>query len=155
MTRRGGVLVVFVVFLALVGAALAHVSLRLGVIRLGYEISERTQTRRELEEEHRRLSVELSMLRSPERIERLAGAKLGMRRPDAGEIRVAEPQSELAQAAVCEAAWNIPKTQTGASPLFLAECSEATWRRSRRSEGAEQGRQLAAAGAGPTAAGEQ
>ncbi len=98
MSARGGVLVVFVVFLALVGAALAHVSVRLDAIRLGYEISERTQERRELEEEHRRLSVELSLLRSPERIERLAKDRLGMRRPDAGEIRIARPTVELAAA---------------------------------------------------------
>ena len=93
----------FVVFLALVGAALAHVSLRLAVIRLGYDIGERTQERRELEEERRRLSVELSMLRSPERIERLAKAKLGMRRPDAGEIRLAQPTVQLAAAAAAGA----------------------------------------------------
>ena len=96
MTRRSGVLAAFVVFVALVGAALAHVSVRLEVIRLGYEISERTRTRRELEEERRRLQVELAMLRNPERIEALAKAKLGMRRPDAGEIRLAEPAVQLA-----------------------------------------------------------
>ena len=74
--------------LLVVGGALAHVTVRLNVIRLGYAITEQTRERRELEEQNRRLRVELALLRGPERIERLAHDKLGMIRPDPTEIRV-------------------------------------------------------------------
>jgi len=75
-------------FLSVTGAALAHASLRLAIIRHGYSLSEKTRRFRELEEEHRKLRLELSLLRSPARIEQVAHEKLGMRRPDPQEIRV-------------------------------------------------------------------
>jgi cell division protein FtsL len=99
MTKRSTLAVILVAFTALVGAAAAHVALRMKVVRLGYEISERTRERRALDEEHRRLMLERSMLRDPARIERLAREKLGMRRPDPTQIRIAPPRTEVAQVA--------------------------------------------------------
>lgn len=95
---RPAVLWLVVMFVCVLGAGLAHVSLRLGVIRLGYAISERTRERHELEEKHRQLRVELSFLQSPERIEKLAAGRLGMARPDPSRIRVLRPSRELAAA---------------------------------------------------------
>ncbi len=88
---RGAVLLLVSMFASVVAAALAHVSLRLAVIRLGYSISERTRERQTLEDENRKLRIELSLLRNPERIERLARDKLGMARPEPGQIRVVKP----------------------------------------------------------------
>lgn len=75
-------------FLAAIGVGLAHVSLRLDAVKLGYALGESTRERRRLEEEKRRLLVEKSLLRTPERIERLARDKLGMTRPEPERIRV-------------------------------------------------------------------
>jgi cell division protein FtsL len=83
-------------FAVVVGAATAHVSLRYRMIRTGYEIGERMHEVRVLEEEGRRLRVELALLRSPERIERVAHEKLGMVKPDAGHIRVVHVANEVA-----------------------------------------------------------
>lgn len=91
MTKRATVVVLIVSFVALVAAGLAHVGLRMKVVRLGYEISELSRERRVLDEEHRRLQLERSMLRDPARIERLAREKLGMRRPEPAQLRVARP----------------------------------------------------------------
>ena len=91
MSRRGTVIILVVSFVALVTAGLAHVGLRMKVVRLGYDISELSRERRALDEEHRRLQLERSLLRDPARIERLAREKLGMRRPDPAQLRVARP----------------------------------------------------------------
>ena len=86
--KRGTVLVLALMFISVTGAALAHASLRLAIIRHGYSLSEKTRQFRELEEENRKLRLELSLLRSPARVEEVAHEKLGMRRPDPAEIRV-------------------------------------------------------------------
>jgi cell division protein FtsL len=78
------------VFVAVTGAALAHVSLRLGVVRMGYAIGEQTRERRRLEEEARHLSIQLAELKRPDRIEALARAQ-GMTLPDAAHIRTLRP----------------------------------------------------------------
>ena len=80
-------------FAAIVTAATAHVSLRYRVIRAGYELSERGTELRTLEQQNRKLRLELSLLRSPERIERLARDKLGLVRPDPEHIRVVRMNS--------------------------------------------------------------
>ncbi len=87
-SRRPVILVAAALFAVVVTGALGHVTIRLGVIRLGYAISEGSHERRELEEQNRRLRVELSLLRSPQRIEHLAADKLGMTRPEASQVRV-------------------------------------------------------------------
>ena len=60
------------------------------MIRLGYTLSEETTELRKLEEENRRLRLERSMLRHPDRIERYA-QHIGMTRPDPSQIRVIDP----------------------------------------------------------------
>jgi cell division protein FtsL len=98
MTKRSTILVLVFSFVALVSAGLAHVGMRMKVVRLGYEIGELSRERRALDEEHRRLQLERTLLRDPARIERLARDKLGMRRPEPAQLRVARPGTrELAQ----------------------------------------------------------
>jgi cell division protein FtsL len=92
-------LLVLGAFAAVMVAGLTHVALRLRMIRVGYALGEKTKERRDLEEEHRKLLLEQSLLRSPERIEKLAHEKLGMTRPDPAHIRVVKVggKPELAQ----------------------------------------------------------
>jgi cell division protein FtsL len=91
--KRRSVAWLVVMFVSVVGAALAHVSLRLGVIRMGYAIGEETRDRRLLQEENRKLRLEKSLLRSPARIEDIAREKLGMARPDPTRVRVVRPDA--------------------------------------------------------------
>ena len=86
--KRSTLIWILISFISVVGAALLHVALRLDVIRLGYAIGTETEARHRLAEEGRRLRLEKSLLRNPERIERLARDKLGMHRPDPTRIRV-------------------------------------------------------------------
>ena len=90
--------VLFIVgaFAIVVCGAVAHVSLRYRAIRAGYDIGEKLQEKRELEEEGRKLRLELSLLRSPDRIERLAREKLGMVRPSPEKIRVVRTGTQVA-----------------------------------------------------------
>jgi cell division protein FtsL len=91
VSKKGSVVLIVAAFLAVSGAAMAHVSLRIGVVRMGYQISEQTRTRRALEEQRRRYTTELSMLKNPARIERLAREKLHMELPDPSRIRTVRP----------------------------------------------------------------
>jgi cell division protein FtsL len=86
--KRRTILVFALMGLSLTGAAIAHASLQLGRIRHGYVLGERTREFRRREEENRKLRLELSLLRSPARIEQIARNELGMRRPEPAEIRV-------------------------------------------------------------------
>jgi cell division protein FtsL len=97
MTRRL-VLLILCLFGVGVAAATAHVSLRTRVIRAGYDLGERMREVRVLEEERRRLRVELSLLRSPERIERVARERLGMVTPSPDRIRVVKVPGPVAVA---------------------------------------------------------
>ena len=89
--KRPSVLLLVGAFVAVTGAALAHVSLRMGVVRMGYQIGELSRERRVLEEERRRLSTEQSMLKNPARLERIAREKLHMELPDPSRIRTIRP----------------------------------------------------------------
>ncbi len=83
-----------------VTAAMAHVSLRTRIVRAGYDIGERMREVRVLEEEGRKLRVERSLLRSPERIERVARERLGMVTPAPDQIRVVRVGGEIAATTV-------------------------------------------------------
>ena len=104
MTRQALVVVLLALFTAGTVTALAHASLRLGVIRLGYATSEEARDRQQLEEENRKLLLEKSLLRSPERIERLARERLGMARPESSRIRVVHAGAPVVAAVSATAA---------------------------------------------------
>jgi cell division protein FtsL len=96
--KRGSVILVVLAFLSLAGAGLAHVTLRIGVVRLGYDIGKLTSEQQALEAERRELLAERARLRNPERIERIAREVLGMTRPEPEQIRTVKPGvSELAR----------------------------------------------------------
>jgi cell division protein FtsL len=66
---------------------LSHVARRHQAVRLGYELATETSRLHELEEENRRLRLERSMLRHPDRLEEFAeSARLAPPRPD--QLRV-------------------------------------------------------------------
>ena len=69
-------------------AALAHVWVRLQVVRLGYRISQETEREKRLQQAHRKLQVERALLRNPERLERLARERLNLTTPAPGSIHV-------------------------------------------------------------------
>ena len=76
-----------VILLALVtAAAMLYAYTAWRAFNLSYEISRGLETQRELMETGRRLKVELSVLRSPERLER-EGARLGLAAPRAEQVR--------------------------------------------------------------------
>ncbi len=66
--------------------ALAHTWIRLRALDLGYRIADETRQLEELKQGERRLQIEVAFLKSPARLEREAH-RLGMRAPDAGEVR--------------------------------------------------------------------
>ena len=87
--KKSALAALLVMFVSVTAAALAHVSLRMTVVRLGYEMSAAAREHRQLREENRRLRVERSLLRDPARIERLARDKLGMRYPEPTQVKEA------------------------------------------------------------------
>ena len=72
----------------LVGLALFHVWLRLQVIRLGYVLSTTSKLQGQLEQENRELQLELATLTSPDRLGKLARARLGLREAKKGQVVV-------------------------------------------------------------------
>jgi cell division protein FtsL len=74
--------------LALIGAVLVHVWLRLQVVRMGYVLSTTSKLQTRLEQENRELKVELATLTSPDRLEALARQRLGLAAPEKGQIIV-------------------------------------------------------------------
>lgn len=86
-SQRARALALFAVTVFFTSAALAHVWVRLQVVRLGYQISRETDREKRLQQVHRKLQVERALLRSPERLERLARERLGLTMPDPGIIQ--------------------------------------------------------------------
>ncbi len=81
-------------FAVVVTAAVLQVSLRYRIVRTGYAIAAELSEQRALAEEGRKLRLELSLLRSPDRVEKLAREELGMVKPD--RIRVVREVTEVA-----------------------------------------------------------
>ena len=74
-------------------AALAHVWVRLQVVRLGYSISRQSEREKKLQQVHRKLQVERALLRNPERLERLARERLNLTMPDPKVIQALSQRS--------------------------------------------------------------
>jgi cell division protein FtsL len=71
---------------ATAAAFVAHLSLRMETVRLGYEVGQARREQRRLIEQRRLLSLEAATLREPDRIEAVARGTLGMDVPDAARI---------------------------------------------------------------------
>jgi cell division protein FtsL len=75
-----------VAVLATAAAFVAHLSLRLETVRLGYEVGQARREQRLLIEQRRLLSIEAATLRNPERVEAVARGMLAMDVPDSARI---------------------------------------------------------------------
>jgi cell division protein FtsL len=72
-----------------------HVTSRVRIVSVGYELSELENEHRELTRENDRLKLELATLKSPSRLERLAREKLGMGPPPATSIVLLQPSGPV------------------------------------------------------------
>ena len=94
--RARGALPFSIIFLELLPAALAiallaavgvvHVTSRVLVVKVGYELSKLDQESTALQRDNDRLKLELATLRSPARPENIARTELGMAPPAASAI---------------------------------------------------------------------
>jgi cell division protein FtsL len=97
MSPRARVASLVLVALAVLAVGLVQVASRRAQIRVGYQLSAASSEMREIEEEQRRLQIELSVLTAPERIEGLA-KELGMVPASPSDIRVVNRAAPLARA---------------------------------------------------------
>src|SRR4029079_12987080 len=75
--RRGVGVWAFLLALCTAGA-LAHVAVRMHGIQIAYALCRERRTNTELEEQRRRLNIEIGMLKDPDRVIGIAREKLGM-----------------------------------------------------------------------------
>jgi cell division protein FtsL len=78
--RRGVGVWAFLLALCTVGA-LAHVAVRMHSIQIAYALGRERRANTELEEQRRRLNIEIGMLKDPDRVIGIAREKLGMGPP--------------------------------------------------------------------------
>jgi cell division protein FtsL len=93
---RSVIIALVIVAAAITATGLFRVSRQHEVLRLGYELSRKTEQVRQLREQRRQLELELATLSSPVRIQRLA-AELGMAQVAPDRIRIARPASVARQ----------------------------------------------------------
>lgn len=86
--ERGSFFMFLLSILILFSVVLFYLWLRLEVVKLGYDISHANIVHLRLIEENKRLKLELSRLKSPERIERIAKEQLGLHYPSGSEVRI-------------------------------------------------------------------
>jgi cell division protein FtsL len=68
-------------------AAISHVWTRMRAIECGYKISKASKRHRKLLEVNRRLRIEVTLLKNPKRVARIAAEELGMHHPQPDQIR--------------------------------------------------------------------
>jgi cell division protein FtsL len=93
--RRSPVLFVLTIAALALLPFLAYIAETSSAAHIGYRILQLTQDIAALESEHERLQAIASSLRAPDRIERLATARLGLHAPRAGQI-ASLPLSQIA-----------------------------------------------------------
>ncbi|PID38484.1 MAG: hypothetical protein CSA65_06970 [Proteobacteria bacterium] len=97
-SRRGLVLLLLVLVPSITSAAIAEVWTHLRAIEFGYQIARARKAQITLRERNRRLHIELALLKSPERVGRVAREELGMRQPEPEQIhRLRRPRLTEAQ----------------------------------------------------------
>ena len=94
--RTRGVLPYSVIFLELLPTAMAiallaavgvvHVTSRVLVVKVGYELSKLDQESSVLQRENDRLKLELATLKAPARLEAIARSQLGLAPPSAAQL---------------------------------------------------------------------
>jgi len=80
-----------VVALVLMFVALIYVGLHIRMTQLEYDIAAALSARELLQEEQKKLKLEMAMLKSPQRIEDIARNKLQMTYPEAQQVIVIKP----------------------------------------------------------------
>jgi cell division protein FtsL len=91
LTVKGGLrdFSFLLLLVTLVGCAVFMTTLRrVAFIEMGYEISQLERKESELLHLQKEMEIEKAMLSSPERIEKVARSKFGLREPEPGQIRV-------------------------------------------------------------------
>jgi cell division protein FtsL len=83
--RRGVGVWAFLLALVTIGA-LAHVAVRMHGIQIAYDLGRERRTNTQLEEQRRRLNIEIGMLKDPDRVITVARDKLHMGPPPANAI---------------------------------------------------------------------
>lgn len=92
-SRRGSLRRAFLALLIVTGLLL-YVSGKVQLMRLGYQIEALEREKQELERTNRSLRIEASSLAAPVRVEEIAVKKLGMVRPEKGDIVVVRRKAE-------------------------------------------------------------
>jgi cell division protein FtsL len=85
---RRAVPVILTLLAGVMGAALAHVWVRMQHIQTGYALSRERREAHQLAEEQKRLRLEAAVLKHPGRIERIARLRLGMVPPEPTQVHV-------------------------------------------------------------------
>ena len=94
--ERRGLGVGGVVLAIITAGALAHVAVRIKSIEVAYALGRERKVATELEEQRRRLQIEIGMLKDPGRVVTIARDKLKMGPPDGDAIRaIGDPRSLL------------------------------------------------------------
>jgi cell division protein FtsL len=75
----------------LTAGALAHVAVRMHGIQIAYELGRERRTNTELEEQRRRLNIEIGMLKDPGRVVGIARDKLQMGPPAPADVVRLDP----------------------------------------------------------------
>ncbi len=83
---RANGLLAFCIIAALIAGSLFYVWSRVLVINLGYDLSEAMEVHRKLVQENKKLHIEVALLKSLARIERIAREELDMEKPLPGQI---------------------------------------------------------------------
>ena len=97
--RRGAGVWAFLLAL-LTAAALGHVAVRMHGIQIAYDLGRERRSNTQLEEQRRRLNIEIGMLKDPDRVITVARDKLHMGPPEPGAIVRLTPGTSLPDAPV-------------------------------------------------------
>lgn len=96
-SRRGVGVWAFLLALVTIGA-LAHVAVRMHGIQIAYAVGRERRLNTQLEEQRRRLNIEIGMLKDPARVITVARDKLHMGPPASGAIVRLAPGATLPDA---------------------------------------------------------
>lgn len=106
----------FVVCGVFAAVGIMHVTSRVMVVGVGYELSKLEGDNRDLTRENDRLKLELATLKSPSRLEKVAREQLGMAPPPTGAV------IPLSEKKVVAASANLPSmAQKKNAPKVVAE----------------------------------
>lgn len=71
-----------------VPGVLFYIWVHFQMVSLSYDIARAQKQKRELMEINKKLRIQLASLKSPERIERIALTKLGLKPPEKGQLEI-------------------------------------------------------------------